>query len=45
MEEGVKARRLKGAARLLEDVVLSNKVNEEAVGDQLDHLVSSIEQL
>ncbi|KAL2131659.1 hypothetical protein VTI74DRAFT_4755 [Chaetomium olivicolor] len=39
MEEGVKARRLRAAARLLEDVL---RTGEE---DQLDHLVSSIEQL
>ncbi|KAK4128927.1 DNA mismatch repair protein MSH3 [Parathielavia appendiculata] len=42
MEEAVKARRLRGAARLLEDVV---KAGEGCGEVQLDHLVSSIEQL
>jgi DNA mismatch repair protein MSH3 len=52
MEEGVKARRLRGAARLLEDVVARAGAGAEAVDggddggeDQLEHLVSSIEQL
>jgi DNA mismatch repair protein MSH3 len=42
MEEGVKARRLRGAARLLEGVVRGGDGCGE---EQLDHLVSSIEQL
>lgn len=58
MEEGVKARRLRGAARLLGDVLSSETVatateggegGEEGEGhseaDQLEHLISSIEQL
>jgi DNA mismatch repair protein MSH3 len=44
MEEGVKARRLRGAARLLEDVVARGVVDDGGE-DQLEHLVSSIEQL
>ncbi|KAK3335387.1 muts domain V-domain-containing protein [Cercophora scortea] len=39
MEEEVKIRRLQGAARLLDDVLRSGQP------DQLDHLISSIEQL
>jgi DNA mismatch repair protein MSH3 len=42
MEEGVKVRRLRGAARLLEGVV---RGGEGCGEEQLDHLVSSIEQL
>ncbi|KAK4240769.1 muts domain V-domain-containing protein [Achaetomium macrosporum] len=42
MEEGVKVRRLQGAVRLLEDVLRSDGASGE---EQLDHLVSSIEQL
>jgi DNA mismatch repair protein MSH3 len=50
MEEGVKARRLRGAARLLEDVVARAGAGAVDGGgddgeDQLDHLVTSIEQL
>ncbi|KAK4132312.1 hypothetical protein BT67DRAFT_425717 [Trichocladium antarcticum] len=48
MEDGVKARRLRGAARLLGDVLLSGDDSTtagDAAGDQLDHLVASIEQL
>ncbi|KAK4140308.1 muts domain V-domain-containing protein [Dichotomopilus funicola] len=52
MEEGVKSRRLRGAVRLLEDVmtgvgVVGNGGGDGGVGreDQLEHLVSSIEQL
>ncbi|KAK4034810.1 muts domain V-domain-containing protein [Parachaetomium inaequale] len=50
MEEGVRARRLQGAVRLLEDVVRGcggGGAGEADAGgdDQLDHLVSSIEQL
>jgi DNA mismatch repair protein MSH3 len=60
MEEGVKARRLRGAVRLLEDVVAGAGVGAGGGGgddggsgdgggdgweDQLEHLVSSIEQL
>ncbi|GAB1310829.1 Mismatch repair protein msh3 [Madurella fahalii] len=51
MEEGVKARRLRGAARLLGDVLLLQNAaeggggGEEAMDQQLDHLISSIEQL
>jgi DNA mismatch repair protein MSH3 len=44
MEEGVKVRRLQGAARLLEDV-LKNSEGDGSGEEQLDHLVSSIEQL
>ncbi|KAJ4296114.1 Mismatch repair protein msh3 [Collariella sp. IMI 366227] len=43
MEEGVKARRLRGAARLLGDILRSGEVREGE--DQLEHLASSIEQL
>ncbi|KAK3300835.1 DNA mismatch repair protein MSH3 [Chaetomium fimeti] len=46
MEEGVKARRLRGAVRLLEDVVAGGGGGGGGDGeDQLEHLVSSIEQL
>jgi DNA mismatch repair protein MSH3 len=50
MEEGVKARRLRGAARLLEDVVARAGAGavdggDDGGEDQLEHLVSSIEQL
>ncbi|KAH6650275.1 DNA mismatch repair protein MSH3 [Chaetomium tenue] len=49
MEEGVKARRLRGAVRLLEDVVAGGGDNGGGGGDdgedQLEHLVASIEQL
>ncbi|KAK3939713.1 muts domain V-domain-containing protein [Diplogelasinospora grovesii] len=43
LEEEVKTRRLKGAARLLEDVMTQTVVTGKE--DQLDHLISSIEQL
>jgi DNA mismatch repair protein MSH3 len=48
MEEGVKTRRLQGAVRLLEDVVRGGggvAGGGDGADDQLDHLVSSIEQL
>ncbi|KAH6847486.1 DNA mismatch repair protein MSH3 [Chaetomium sp. MPI-CAGE-AT-0009] len=46
MEEGVKARRLRGAVRLLEDVVAGDGGGGGGGGeDQLEHLISSIEQL
>ncbi|AEO53880.1 hypothetical protein MYCTH_2295777 [Thermothelomyces thermophilus ATCC 42464] len=50
MEEGVKARRLQGAVRLLQDVMLKGAGDDHDGGDgeqesQLDQLVSSIEQL
>jgi DNA mismatch repair protein MSH3 len=53
MEEGVKVRRLRGAARLLCDVLTAAAGGDEAKpspasspsDQQLDHLISSIEQL
>ncbi|KAK4116485.1 hypothetical protein N656DRAFT_702069 [Canariomyces notabilis] len=54
MEEGVKVRRLRGAARLLCDVLTAAAGGDEAkpspassspADQQLDHLISSIEQL
>ncbi|KAK0630054.1 muts domain V-domain-containing protein [Bombardia bombarda] len=46
MEAEIKARRLQGAARLLDDVLMGGDSDSGGAGpDQLDHLVSSIEQL
>ncbi|KAL1839529.1 hypothetical protein VTJ49DRAFT_1431 [Mycothermus thermophilus] len=45
MEEAVKARRLQGAARLLEDVLRTAQKQSEGVDEQLEHLISSVEQL
>jgi DNA mismatch repair protein MSH3 len=45
MEEGVRARRLRGAARLLADVVAGGGDGGGDGEEQLEHLVSGIEQL
>jgi len=47
MEDGMKVKRLRGAARLLGDVLSSpgGEDGDAAVADQLNHLISSIEQL
>ncbi|KAL2270193.1 hypothetical protein VTJ83DRAFT_2377 [Remersonia thermophila] len=45
MEETVKARRLQGAVGLLEDVLRTQAPGGGGVEEQLEHLVSSVEQL